>query len=150
MKFRAWINSLAAISLMIVLTTASAKEPQTLMWDQMIPPPPPPPVLPYSDEPVKELDGKFVKVPGFIVPLESDEGGLLNEFLLVPYFGACIHSPPPPPNQLVYVTLDEPYKLTNMQDPYWITGTIRTRVYEGSMATSEYRLEGIKVEKYQY
>ncbi len=56
---------------------------------------------------VRELDGQRVKIPGFVVPLESDEGGKMTEFFLVPYFGACIHVPPPPPNQIVYVTLEK-------------------------------------------
>ena len=138
-----------AVGLGIMLSGAAAKDPEILMWEDMVPPPPPPPALPYSLEPVKELDGRFVKVPGFIVPLESDEGGLLKEFLLVPYFGACIHSPPPPPNQVVYVELDKPFLLTNMYDPYWITGTIRTQLYDGDMAESEYRLLGQNVERYE-
>ncbi|MEM6576141.1 MAG: DUF3299 domain-containing protein, partial [Pseudomonadota bacterium] len=48
---------------------------------------------------VPELDKQKVKLPGFVVPLESDEVGMMSEFFLVPYFGACIHVPPPPPNQ---------------------------------------------------
>ena len=51
-----------------------------------------------------ELDGKQVKIPGFIVPLDVAKDGTVSEFFLVPYFGACIHVPPPPPNQIVYVT----------------------------------------------
>ncbi len=51
----------------------------------------------------KSLDGATVRLPGFIVPLEGVKSGDVSEFLLVPYFGSCIHVPPPPPNQIVYV-----------------------------------------------
>ncbi len=52
---------------------------------------------------VKELDGQQVKLPGYIVPLEVSEEGRTTEFLLVPYYGACIHVPPPPSNQIVHI-----------------------------------------------
>ncbi len=52
---------------------------------------------------VKSLDGQQVKLPGYIVPLEVNEEGRTTEFLLVPYYGACIHVPPPPPNQIVHI-----------------------------------------------
>ncbi len=51
----------------------------------------------------KSLEGATVRLPGFIVPLEAVKSGDVSEFLLVPYFGSCIHVPPPPPNQIVYV-----------------------------------------------
>ena len=51
---------------------------------------------------LKALDGKLVKIPGYMVPLE-DDSEVVSEFLLVPYVGACIHTPPPPPNQIVQV-----------------------------------------------
>ena len=44
------------------------------------------------------LDGVRARIPGYVVPLESSAAGHL-EFLLVPYFGACIHTPPPPPTR---------------------------------------------------
>ncbi|OHC44405.1 MAG: hypothetical protein A3J25_09630, partial [Pseudomonadales bacterium RIFCSPLOWO2_02_FULL_63_210] len=55
---------------------------------------------------VKELDGQAVKLPGYIVPLDVTDEGRVTEFLLVPYFGACIHVPPPPSNQIVHVTTE--------------------------------------------
>lgn len=149
---------------------SAADEPRLLMWEQMIPASEleQPPVLPgaepekvapnelaiggwtYGTEPVAALDGQLVKLPGFVVPLESDEGGLLNEFLLVPYAGACIHLPPPPPNQIVYVTLEEPYELTSMWDPFWITGTMHTEPYLGEIAQTVYRMSAIEIEDYDY
>ena len=105
-------------------------------------------MFPYN--PVKELDGKYVKLPGYIVPLESDEGGLLDEFLLVPYYGACIHVPPPPPNQVVYVRLKKPFFLKSMEEPFWITGTMTTRPWTGDMADSDYVLAGDRVEIFEW
>ncbi len=103
----------------------------------------------YPYNPVTALNGKYVKLPGFIVPLESDEAGLLNEFLLVPYVGACIHVPPPPSNQIVYVKLKQPYELKSMNDPVWITGTIvTTEPWTGDLADADYAMAGDKVEKY--
>ena len=67
------------------------------------------------------LDGQLVRIPGYALPLEF-AGIAVKEFLLVPYFGACIHVPPPPLNQMVFVTLDEPYVVNELFAPVWITG----------------------------
>ncbi|MDJ0927987.1 MAG: DUF3299 domain-containing protein [Gammaproteobacteria bacterium] len=156
---------LLLVGLAMLALPAIAKEPELLMWDQMMPEEdlqPPPPIAPdmtyedylpneaYGMRPVEELDGKFVKLPGFIVPLDSDEGGELQEFLLVPYFGACIHVPPPPPNQIVYVTLEEPVTIMAIWEPYWIIGTIETSPYLGDIATTVYQMVGEQVEVYKY
>ncbi len=170
------MNKLAAIVLLSLalvagLPAAAADKPRELSWDDLMPeymaPPPPafpgagipgqsagPTVTPYvpmySFNPVKELDGQYVKLPGYVVPLESDEGGLLDEFLLVPYFGACIHVPPPPPNQIVYVKLKKPFNLRSMADPYWITGRINTQAWSSDIADSDYVLTADKVEIFEW
>jgi len=146
-------------------TPAVAKKPQELMWDDMIPqkkvdsalsdfgpgglaePEDPWANLDFT-QPVTELDGRYVRVPGFVVPLESDEGGMLKEFLLVPYYGACIHTPPPPPNQIIYVTFDEAVNVESIWDPYWIVGTMSTKPYMGDIADTVYRLSGERMEEY--
>lgn len=143
----------------------AAQDASELSWDELIPqvsldpaeilPPTPPEDSSISPAPetygvVEELDGRTVRIPGFIVPLESDEGGLLNEFFLVPYFGACIHVPPPPPNQIVYVTLENPFNLETMWEPYWIEGTLRTKSHVHAIGASAYSLEGTKVYPYEY
>ena len=102
----------------------------------------------YPYNPVLALNGKYVKLPGYIVPLESDAGGLLTEFLLVPYFGACIHVPPPPSNQIVYVKLQKPYELKSMGDPVWITGTLATQLWTSDVADADYVMKGDKIEKF--
>lgn len=97
---------------------------------------------------VQELDGLEVRIPGFVVPLEGDDQKL-TEFLLVPYFGACIHVPPPPANQIVYVQFEKGALIENLYDAVWITGTLSTQGWSGDIATVGYRLKGVKVEPYQ-
>ena len=70
-----------------------------------------------------KLNGETVKIPGFIVPLDHIGFGV-TEFMLVPFVGACIHVPPPPPNQLVYVTTEEPWDAMTLWEPVWVTGKI--------------------------
>ncbi len=74
---------------------------------------------------VKELDGKQVKIPGFMLPLEFD-GTEIKEFLLVPYFGACVHTPPPPSNQVIHAKLKEEIMVTELFEPVWISGRLNT------------------------
>ncbi len=99
---------------------------------------------------VESLNNQAVRLPGFIVPIESDEVGLLSEFFLVPYFGACIHVPPPPPNQLVYVKLSEPFELTSLWDPFWVSGTLKTQGFESDMGQAGYTLELGAVAPYEW
>ncbi len=74
---------------------------------------------------VEELDGKVVRIPGYLLPLEFS-GKKVTEFLLVPWVGACIHTPPPPPNQIVHVKPDQPVEMTGMFAPVWVTGPLDT------------------------
>jgi hypothetical protein len=86
------------------------------------------------------LDGVRVKLPGFIVPLGSSEDGAVTEFFLVPYFGACIHVPPPPPNQIVYAHLTTPIKTPEIWDPYWLRGELRVETKKNKLAGSAYTM----------
>jgi hypothetical protein len=74
---------------------------------------------------VEELNGQAVRIPGYLLPLEITDARV-TEFLLVPYIGACIHVPPPPPNQIVYVKVvsQKGYKKKRLYDPVWVTGKI--------------------------
>jgi hypothetical protein len=94
---------------------------------------------------VEELDGEFVRIPGFLVPFEMN-GGKISEFLLVPYFGACIHTPPPPPNQIVYVTAEEPVEFS--WDAFWLTGTLTAERNMNDMGNAAYTLKLAKIELY--
>ena len=99
---------------------------------------------------VKELDGQRIKIPGFLLPLELIENGTVREFLLVPSFGACVHYPAPPPNQIVYVKLKEPIKIKSMWDPVWVSGEMRTQSQETDLASAGYTMIGELVEDYEY
>lgn len=148
------MRAIALLVLSALLQPALAgTAPRSLMWEEMVPAKPKvggSELALTSQAPVLSLDGEYVRLPGFVVPLESDEGGLISEFLLVPYFGACIHVPPPPPNQIVYVTLDEPFNLVSLQQPYWIQGRLLVETYASEVAATAYTLRADRIEKYDY
>jgi hypothetical protein len=93
------------------------------------------------------MDGKPIRIPGYVVPLEEGKSGM-TEFLLVPYFGACIHSPPPPSNQIIHVRPREPAKGVKSMDAVWISGTLKTLRSDTFMGASGYRLEAVGIEIY--
>jgi hypothetical protein len=99
---------------------------------------------------VAKFNGMFVKVPGFVVPITLSQQGFVGEFLLVPYFGACIHIPPPPPNQILYVKLEKPVRIKTIWEPYWATGVLTTTKKDTRMASAAYSLAGEKLELYEY
>ena len=73
-----------------------------------------------------KLNGKAIRMAGYLLPLKFSDKGV-NDFLLVPYVGACIHVPPPPPNQIVFVRLAKKFKITDLFTAVWINGTLKTR-----------------------
>ena len=81
---------------------------------------------------VPELDGQQVKLPGYLLPLEFDQKKV-TEFLLVPWFGACIHTPPPPPNQIVFVTIEEGYGNPEQFAPVWVWGEMQVKNEQKSL-----------------
>jgi len=91
-------------------------------------------------------DGVTVRIPGFMVPLE-DEADAVTEFLLIPYFMACIHVPPPPPNQMVLVKMAGAKKQKVMWEPIWVQGQLR--VIETSSKEASYTMTGVLIERYQ-
>lgn len=72
---------------------------------------------------VFDHDKKTIRIAGYVLPLEFD-GKLVKTFLLVPSVGACIHVPPPPPNQMIYVKPDKPFESEELYAPVWATGEI--------------------------
>jgi hypothetical protein len=94
------------------------------------------------------LVGQKVRIPGFVVPLEDSQDGL-KEFLLVPYFGACIHSPPPPANQIIHVLPKVPAKDLKSMDAVWIHGVLTTDRTDSYMGAAGYRIEAQQVLPYQ-
>lgn len=105
---------------------------------------------------VDRLDGQFIRLPGYALPLEYD-GAAIEEFLLVPYVGACIHVPPPPQNQMVFVKLAEPFVVTDLFTPVWIVGRVTLKSAEKIVQLSDgkapvtagYTVEAAKVEIYR-
>ena len=90
---------------------------------------------------MEALDGYKVRIPGFIVPLEFSADGRLSDFLLVPYQGACIHEPPPDPNQIVYAKSKTPEEFPNMWTPVWLTGTLSTKHHLNNLGDAAYTLD---------
>jgi hypothetical protein len=103
----------------------------------------------WEDAPVVgALNNKTVKLAGFLVTLEGD-GKAVSEFLLVPYFGACLHVPPPPSNQIVLVrTGARPFKVDRMFQTVWVTGRLRTERARNELASASYVIDATHVEPY--
>jgi hypothetical protein len=109
-----------------------------------------------NQEVVTDLDGSLVRMPGYALPLKHVDTGV-TEFLLVPYVGACIHSPPPPANQMVFVQLDEKYVVENLYEPVWITGHLRIEQASRSLSyvdgqanvASGYAMQVVHIEPYK-
>jgi len=161
--------------LMLVALPLWAAEPRDLAWSEMIPPDAPPEVpnmtplhdlskmsdalasesapaakqdLPNAPV-VKALDGQQIRLPGYIVPLEVSEEGRTTDFLLVPYFGACIHVPPPPSNQIVHVKSEVGVKLDELYQPYWVEGPMQVKPSTSELADAGYQMEAEKIYVYE-
>ena len=94
-----------------------------------------------------------IRMPGFILPLDYQPDGLsaeVSEFLLVPYVGACIHVPPPPPNQLVYVGLEESIVIEELWEPIWIIGTLTAEPNHNALGNTAYSFILEETEPYEY
>lgn len=152
---------LILLTLSLLWFTASlSAEPMELYWEDLVPKDfvlPDAPEVKHNDPMAQmnpkapvigELNGKEVKIPGFVVPLEGDDE-TLTEFLLVPYFGACIHVPPPPSNQIIYVKFEKGVPVDNLYDAVWITGKLSTESWEGDIASVGYSMAGVSVEPFE-
>ena len=156
-------QSLFKFLFLFLFTSSSlvaAEAPQELEWEDLVPQGFSAPTLDIEhigqamagpqtiNAPVvKELDGKLVKIPGFVVPLEGDDD-VVTEFLLVPYFGACVHVPPPPSNQLIYVNMPKGAPVEAMYDPIYVIGVIKTDSWKGDLAQVGYSMEGKDIASY--
>lgn len=102
----------------------------------------------WDNAPVVEtLNGVKVKLPGYVVMLEADQQGV-KEFLLVPYFGACIHVPPPPANQLVHVFAAKLVPEKVAMFPVYVTGVLETVHADTEYGSAGYRIAAAHVEAY--
>lgn len=107
---------------------------------------------------VPTLDQQNVRMPGFVLPLEYS-GKKVSEFLLVPWVGACIHTPPPPPNQIVHVRLKKSaeFEPTGQFQPVWVTGVMRAKASKVKLSLVDgsadidfgYSLRGTAIENYK-
>lgn len=99
---------------------------------------------------VENMDGMKVRLPGYTVPFQYGSDAAISEFLLVPYYGACLHAPPPPPNQTIFVETDDPIQLKDLSQAVWIEGTLRVKTRKSDLADTAYMIEMSGWEKYEY
>lgn len=97
---------------------------------------------------VSELAGLSVRLPGYLVPLETDRQGKVTEFLLVPYFGACIHVPPPPSNQIIHVFFQAGAVQEALYQPFWVEGVLSVEHSHTDVADTGYRIQAERVYPY--
>lgn len=149
----------------IAPSTAFATTSREVTWDDLIPP-----GLPYSEiigegeideandtwNPIYDanaiklndaLNGAYIKMPGFIIPFDVSAEGVTN-FMLVPYIGACLHTPPPPANQLVMVNATNPWPGDALWDPVWVIGTMRTQLQTTKLGRAGYSISADEIEIY--
>jgi|TARA_R110001599_G_scaffold60489_2_gene168106 hypothetical protein len=98
---------------------------------------------------VKVLDKQKLKLPGYMIPIKFNTSSV-SEFLLVPYLGACIHTPPPPENQIVYVSLKKPLVTQDLWAPVWVSGTMKAQLSMTKYATAGYHMMEATTEVYEY
>ncbi|EWS98477.1 hypothetical protein BG00_08780 [Pseudoalteromonas sp. SCSIO_11900] len=162
--FKVTTHSLMLLSAVLISFASIANPPKEIFWEDLIPEghvqidtqaqanhegSEQNWVQPDLDAPVvKALDGQSVSLPGFVVPLEGDSE-LITEFLLVPYFGACIHVPPPPPNQLVHVTIKGGVPIDSLYDAIVVTGIIKTQTWSGEVAQVGYTMQAVGVAPFE-
>jgi len=103
------------------------------------------PAVMYSAKTVPALDGKRIRLGGYPVPLETDNQGRTTEFFLVPYPGACIHVPPPPPNQIVMVRYPTGILLDDIYAPLWVDGQLQIEPVSNDLADAAYVLTAAAV-----
>lgn len=95
-----------------------------------------------------EYDGRNIRIAGFIVPLEIDDQQTVTTFFLVPFFGACLHMPPPPPNQILYAEYEPGLRLETLYYPFWLKGTLSTTLVENDTATAAYSINVVEITPY--
>lgn len=103
------------------------------------------PAVMYSTKTVPAMNGKKIRLGGYPVPLESNAKGNSTLFFLVPYPGACIHVPPPPPNQLVLVRYPKGLKITDIYTPLWVSGPLKVEKVSNDLADAAYALDAEQV-----
>ncbi|WP_444941623.1 DUF3299 domain-containing protein [Microbulbifer sp. ZKSA004] len=95
-----------------------------------------------------EFDNQQIRIAGFIVPIEFNDELTISNFLFVPYFGACIHLPPPPPNQVIHGSFSEGVQVDALYEPFSIEGKLRTLKIESEFGTAAYSMEVDNIQPY--
>lgn len=98
---------------------------------------------------VPAYNNRNIRVPGFLVPLDSNEEQKVTSFFIVPYFGACLHLPPPPPNQIIYSTSKEGIALEDVAQPFWFEGKLTIETLKNDMGVAAYTLKLDKATIYE-
>ena len=109
-----------------------------------------------ATEPNPDLLGKSVRLPGYLLPLEMVDQKAV-EFLLVPTVGACIHTPPPPANQIVLVRYQQGFAVDELYSPVWISGEMRAQSLSSELhlvdgqadIETSYFIDAVSVETYK-
>jgi hypothetical protein len=101
-----------------------------------------------STDIIEGMDGKHIEIPGYIVPVSFDDAQIVTSFFLVPYFGACLHMPPPPPNQIIYITIEDGFKLEDFYEPVIVSGKLSVSLFEDAIASSAYTMTMDKMRFY--
>ena len=101
-----------------------------------------------STDIIEGMDGKYIEIPGYIVPVSFDDAQIVTSFFLVPYFGACLHMPPPPPNQIIYITIEDGFKLEDFYEPVIVSGKLSVSLFEDAIASSAYTMTMDKMRFY--
>ncbi len=96
-----------------------------------------------------EFNNKRIRLAGYIVPIEYDAQQRTTEFFLVPYFGACIHVPPPPPNQIIYVKYPKGFPLQDLYIPFWVEGIVVLETQENELGLSSYSMRDVTLTEYK-
>ncbi len=96
-----------------------------------------------------EFNNKRIRIAGYIVPISYNEQQIVTEFFLVPYFGACIHVPPPPPNQLIHVDYPKGFRLRDLYTPFWADGVVALETNENELGISSYAMRNVTLSVYE-
>ena len=151
--------------LMRAYPAGASGKPRDILWEDLIPAAsapqpadkstslfdnsgPPPEQSMAGNDVVRELAGTRIRIPGYIIPLDYNGEGV-NELILVPYVGACIHVPPPPPNQLILVRIAQSYNPREMFEPVYVSGVLGILEEQTDLAEVGYSLEADAITPYE-
>jgi hypothetical protein len=90
---------------------------------------------------INTWDGHAISITGYVAPLDGDSEHV-KEFLLVPYFGACIHTPPPPSNQVIHIHITgDPIPFTDWDSFVTVSGTLEVKSSDSALGTAGYQMQ---------